>query len=152
MHLHLPMEGAIPTMWERLSTYIQPWEAQLATMSERLCTYIWRWEEPFLSPFQKGSALTFSHGSNQSYHVKKAQHLHLTMEGLACHHVKKALHLHLTMAGTNPTTMSERHTDSSLPLGRNLDLENTKILLWGTQTSLWPFPTYYHFMAYYVQG
>ena len=33
------------------------------------------------------------------------------------------------MEGTNPLTMSERHiTDSSLPLGRNLDLENTKIL------------------------
>ena len=28
----------------------------------------------------------------------------------------------------HPTTMSERHTDSSLPLGRNLNLENTKIL------------------------
>ena len=33
------------------------------------------------------------------------------------------------MEGTNPLTMSERHiTDSSLPLGRNLDLEKTKIL------------------------
>ena len=37
--------------------------------------------------------------------------------------------LHLTMEGTNPLTMSERHiTDTSLPLGRNLDLENTKLL------------------------
>ena len=52
----------------------------------------------------------------------------------------------MTMGGTNPTTMlegistyiqsweawpstmSKRFTDSSLPLGRNLDLENTKIL------------------------
>ena len=32
------------------------------------------------------------------------------------------------MGGTNPTTMSEGHTDSSLPLGRNLDLENIKLL------------------------
>ena len=32
------------------------------------------------------------------------------------------------MEGTNHLTMSEGHTDSSLPLGRNLDLENTKIL------------------------
>ena len=33
------------------------------------------------------------------------------------------------MGGTNPTTMSEGLTDSSLPLGRNLDMENTKLLL-----------------------
>ena len=37
--------------------------------------------------------------------------------------------LHLTMEGTNPLTMSEGLTDSSLPLGRNLDLENTKLPL-----------------------
>ena len=33
------------------------------------------------------------------------------------------------MEGTNPLTMSEWLTDSSFPLGENLDLENTKILL-----------------------
>ena len=38
-----------------------------------------------------------------------------------------ALHLHLTMGGMNPT-MSERISDSSPPLGGNLDLENTKLL------------------------
>ena len=32
------------------------------------------------------------------------------------------------MEGTNPLTMSEGLTKSSLPLGRNLDVENTKIL------------------------
>ena len=33
------------------------------------------------------------------------------------------------MEGTNPLTMSEwRSTETSLPLGRNLDLENTKLL------------------------
>ena len=32
------------------------------------------------------------------------------------------------MEATNPLTMSEWLTDSSLPLGRNLNLENTKIL------------------------
>ena len=37
--------------------------------------------------------------------------------------------LHLTMEGTNPLTMSELLTDSSFPLGGNLYLENTKILL-----------------------
>ena len=61
---------------------------------------------------QKGPTLTSDHGRNQSYH-----------------HVRKALHLHLTMGGPNPATMSERLMDSSLPLGRNLDLENTKFLL-----------------------
>ena len=37
--------------------------------------------------------------------------------------------LHLTMEATNPLTMSEWLTDSSLPFGGNLDLENTKLLL-----------------------
>ena len=35
---------------------------------------------------------------------------------------------HLTMEGTNPLTMSEWLMESSLPLERNLDLENTKLL------------------------
>ena len=43
-------------------------------------------------------------------------------------HIIMALHLHLTMQGTNPITMSKGLTVSSLPLGRNLDLENTKLL------------------------
>ena len=36
--------------------------------------------------------------------------------------------LYLTMQGTNPLTMLEWITDSSLPLGGNLDMENTKLL------------------------
>ena len=36
--------------------------------------------------------------------------------------------LHLTMEGTNPLTMSEWLTDSSLPLGGNIYLENTRLL------------------------
>ena len=36
--------------------------------------------------------------------------------------------LHLTMEGTNPLTMSEWIWVSSLSLGGNLDLENTKLL------------------------
>ena len=36
--------------------------------------------------------------------------------------------LHLTMEGTNPLTMSEWLWVSSPSLGRNLDLENTKLL------------------------
>ena len=37
--------------------------------------------------------------------------------------------LHLTMEGTNPLTMSEWNSmDTPIPLGRSLDLENTKIL------------------------
>ena len=69
-------------------------------------------------------------------------HIHLTMEGtnpltmsqllhLTFHfdHVRMAQHLHLIMEGTNPLTMSEGlSADTSLPLGRNLDLENTKLL------------------------
>ena len=34
----------------------------------------------------------------------------------------------MTMEGTNPITMLEGLIDSSLPLGRKLDLENTKLL------------------------
>ena len=60
---------------------------------------------------RKGPALTSDHGRNQSYY-----------------HVRRALHLHLTMEGTKPITISEGLSVSSLPLGRNLDLENTKIL------------------------
>ena len=37
--------------------------------------------------------------------------------------------IHLTMEGTNPLTMSEGlNIDTSLPIGRNLDLENIKLL------------------------
>ena len=36
--------------------------------------------------------------------------------------------LHLTMEGTNPLTILEWLTNSSLPLRGNLDLENTKLL------------------------
>ena len=101
--------------------YLAMWGTHLASMLERLNTYIWPWKELILACY-KGSALTSNHGRNQSYH-----------------HVRSALHLHLTMGGTNPTMMSERHTDSYLPLGSNLNLENTKILFWSTKTSLWPF-------------
>ena len=51
------------------------------------------------------------------------------MEGIkSSHHDRMAQHLHLTMEGTNPPTMSELLWDSSLSLGGNLDLENTKLL------------------------
>ena len=61
------------------------------TMSESNNTYILPWEEPILPPCQKGTALTYDHGRNQScHHVIKAQHLHLTMGGATCHHVRKA--------------------------------------------------------------
>ena len=76
--------------------------------------------KPILPPCRKGLALI-------SNLVIKALHLRLTMAGPTCHHVRMALHLHLTMGGTTPT-MSERLSDSSPPLGGNLDLENTKLL------------------------
>ena len=77
---------------------------------------------------RKALHLHLTMGGSSYHHVRKALHLHLTMGGPTYHHVRKAMHLHLTMGGTSPTTMSKRHTDSSLPLGRNLDLENTKLL------------------------
>ena len=52
------------------------------------------------------------------------------MEGTkSSHHDRMANPLHLTMEGTNPLTMSEWLWVSSLSLGGNLDLENTKLLL-----------------------
>ena len=118
-----------------------------ATMLERHNTYILPWEEPILPPCQKDTALTYDHWKNQYYHhvrreqhlhmtmggptyhnVRKEHNLHLTMGGPTYHHVRKAQHLYMTMGGMNPTTMSKRHTNASLPLGRNLDLENTNIL------------------------
>ena len=58
------------------------------------------------------TTLTSNHGMNQS-----------------SHHVGRAHHLYLTMEGTNPLTMLEGlSTDTSLPLGRNIYLENTKLL------------------------
>ena len=41
--------------------------------------------------------------------------------------LESLLHLYLTIEGTNPT-MSERLSDSSPPLGGNLNLKNTKLL------------------------
>ena len=59
LHLHLTMRGTHPSF-----------------MSERLFTYIWPWEEHIHNSCQKGSALTYDHGRNQSYHhVKKAHGL-----------------------------------------------------------------------------
>ena len=74
-HLYLTMGGTNPS-----------------TMLEWHNTYIWPWEEPILPPCQKGTTLTSNHGRNQS-----------------SHHVKKEQHLHLTMGGTNPLAMSKRH-------------------------------------------
>ena len=52
------------------------------------------------------------------------------MEGTkSSHHDRMAQPLQLTMEGTNPLTMSEWLWVSSLSLGGNFNLENTKPLL-----------------------
>ena len=54
-------------------------------------------------------------------------HINLIMEGT--NPLTMSQLLHPTMEGTNPLTMSKRlNKDTSLPLWRNLDLENTKLL------------------------
>ena len=75
-----------------------------------------------------GSSHTFDNERNQSsHHVTALTFDHARNQ--SSHHVRREQHLHLTMEGTNPLTMSEGlSTDTSLPLGRNLDLENTKLL------------------------
>ena len=55
------------------------------------------------------------------------------MGGIAFHHVRKALHLHLTMGVPSYHHVGKAYVylclpDSSLPLGGNLDLKNTKLL------------------------
>ena len=130
-HSHLTMRGSNPSF-----------------MSERLCTYIRPCEEPIQHTCRKGSSLTSDHARNQSnIHVERALHLHSTMRGTnptymskgyaltsnharnqSSIHVERALHLHLTMGGTNPTSMLEGMSDSLLPFGGNLDMENTKLL------------------------
>ena len=72
--------------------------------------YLIMWEHISQSP-QNGLALTSDHGRN-----------------LSSHHDRMAQPLHLTMEGTNPLTMSEWLWVSTLSLGGNLDLENTKSL------------------------
>ena len=127
--LHLTMEGTNPlTMleWLWISALISDMEGtNPLTMTEWINPYIWptrqngygyqhsylSWKEPILSPWHNGSALTSDHGRNQS-----------------SHHDRMAQPLHLTMEGTNPLTMTERLWDSSLSLGGNIDLKNTKLL------------------------
>ena len=49
-------------------------------------------------------------GGPAYHHVRREQHLDLTMGGPTYHHVRREQHLYLTMGGTSPTTMSERHS------------------------------------------
>ena len=79
------------------------------TMSEWICTYIWPWED-----------------------------LPTTMWEWICTYIwpwedppttmSKGLHTYIWTWEDPPSTMSEGIMDSSLPLGRNLDLENTKLV------------------------
>ena len=65
------------------------------------------------------------------HHARMAQSLHLTMEGTNPLTMPEWLWISALisdMEGTNPLTMTKWLLDSSLPLGRDLDLENTKLL------------------------
>ena len=86
LHLHLTMWGTHP-----------------ATMLEGLYTYIWPWGEHIPQPCQKGSPLASDHGGNTSRN-----------------HVRKALHLHLTMEGTHLATMSEGFCTYIWPCGEHI--------------------------------
>ena len=87
------------------STYIWPWEEHIQhhvrkaqhshpimggtyprTILVSLSTHIWSWEEHIQEPYRKGSTLTSDHGRNTSKnHIRKAQHLYLTMIGNFIH-------------------------------------------------------------------
>ena len=74
-----------------------------------------------------GSSHTSDNGRSQSsYHVIALTSDHGRNQ--SSHHVRMEQHLHMIMEGTNPLTMSKGLSmDTSLPLGRNLNLENTKL-------------------------
>ena len=74
-------------------------------------------------------ALIFDHVGTNPIFISEWLSTHIFHgRNQSSHHDRKAQPLHLTMEGTNPLTMSEWLMDSSLPLGRNLNLENTKLL------------------------
>ena len=74
-----------------------------------------------------GSSRTSDNGRNQSsQHVTALTSSHGRKQ--SSHHVGTAQYLYMTMEGTNPLTMSEGLTKSSISFGGNLDLENTKLL------------------------
>ena len=79
------------------------------TMSERLSNHIRPWEEHIQQPCQKGPALTYDHGRLilppcQNGPALTSNHGRNTSKN----HVRKDQHLYLTMGGTHPRTMSER--------------------------------------------
>ena len=93
-HLYLTMGGTHPTtMSERLAqhSHLTMGGTHPTTMSKRPSTHIRPWEEHIQEPYRKGSALISEHGRNTSKN-----------------HVRKAQHLYLTMGGTHPRTMLER--------------------------------------------
>ena len=85
---------------------------------------------PGTSIQRMATTLTFDHVGTNPTVISKWLNTHIWHgRNQSSHHDRMAQALDLTMEGTNPLTMSECLMDSSLPLGGNLDLENTKLLL-----------------------
>ena len=81
--------------------------------SEHLYTYIWSCGNISLNHIRM--ALHWSCGNTSHNHIRMYLHLHMTMWSLAFHHVKREQHLDLTMEGTNPLTMLEGNSNYIWP-------------------------------------
>ena len=91
--------------------------------------YLIMWEQ-IPQSHQIGSALIYDHvGTHPTITSEWICTYIWPCEAQPSTMLERPTHLYLTMEGTNPITMSEGLMDSSLPLGRNLDLENTNLLL-----------------------
>ena len=131
------------TISERINTYILPWDEHINHVRKAQHLYLTMgWTH---QPFHKGSTLTSDHDMNTTT-MSEGLSTYILPWDEHINHVRKALHLYLIMwdehipqshqngfvliydHGMNISTMSERLTDSSLPFGGNLDLENTKLL------------------------
>ena len=152
------MEGSNPlTMIEWLSPYIWPWKEPILSpcrngysvlhwvilVTDQVPPFL-EWQLPLhlsystewpalisvmkgatLSPWQNGPALI----SNLLVRMAMDLSTHIWHgRNQSSHHDRMAQPLHLTMEGTNPLTMLEWVWVSSLSLGGNLDLEDTKSL------------------------
>ena len=96
---------------ERPNSYIHQHDREnLLSYMERPCTYNW------------------SCGSQYHIHIRMDPHLHMIMWEPIPQSYQNGSALTSDHVRANPITMSEGLMDSSLPLGRNLNLENTKLL------------------------
>ena len=143
---HVGIDPTVTSEWISALGWVFLVTDQVPPFSQRMAfsTYIWSCGNTSHNHIR--IFMHWSCGNTTHNHIRVSLHLHLTMWSSSFHRVRREQHLYLTMGGTHPTTMSERInayiwpwqawpttiskglTDSSLPLGGNLNVENTKLL------------------------